>query len=120
MINLKNTKLKNMFKLSSKVTVYVPATVDVNKAIDNTKQVEEVAATLSNLFGGATSTAALGYWISQGQGMVKEKTTLVFAYCEDVKLKTGIKELIDLCEKLKTEMKQEAIAIEINGELYFI
>lgn len=112
--------LKNMFKLSSKVTIYVPATVDVDKAIDNTKQVDETASLLSDLFGGATSTKALGYWNSATAGQVKERTTLVFAYCEDKKLEAGIESIIALCERLKIEMQQEAIAMEINGDLYFI
>ncbi len=55
-MTIKNARLKNMFKLSSKVTIYVPATVNTSKAIDNARQVDEVAETLSRLFGGATST----------------------------------------------------------------
>ena len=30
------------------------------------------------------------------------------------------RQVIDFCENLKTELKQEAIALEINGEMYFI
>ena len=35
-------KLKDLIPLKSKITVYVPATVDINKEIDNTAQVERV------------------------------------------------------------------------------
>ena len=28
--------------------------------------------------------------------------------------------VVELCEELKREMGQEAIALEINGEMYFI
>ena len=40
-------KLKDLIPLKSKITVYVPATVDINKEIDNTAQVERVARLLS-------------------------------------------------------------------------
>lgn len=45
-------KLKDLIPLKSKITVYVPATVDINKEIDNTAQVERVARLLSECFGG--------------------------------------------------------------------
>lgn len=117
---LKNAKLQNLFKLSSKVTVYVPATVDVKKEIDNKKYVEEVATLLSNCFGGATSCPVLGYWNSPSEGLVKEHTTMVYAYCTDADLQEHAEKVIDYCENLKEELMQESIAFEINGEMYFI
>lgn len=115
-----NKKLKNMFKLSSKVTIYVPATINVNEQIDNTKYVDRIASLLSQCFGGSTSTPALGYWLSDTQGLIKEKTTMVFAYCKDQDLEEKIDIIITECENLKAELHQEAIAMEINGEMYFI
>ena len=115
-----NKKLKNMFKLSSKITVYVPSTVNVNQEIDNTQHVDRVASLLSECFGGSTSTPALGYWLSNTQGLIKEKTTMIFAYCKDEDLQEKIDIIITECENLKKELHQEAIAIEINGEMYFV
>jgi len=117
---IKNAKLKNLFKLSSKVTVYVPATININEQIDNTKYVDKIATLLSDCFGGSTSSAALGYWTSPAAGLVKEKTTIVFAYCNESDLQNNIEKVIDACTELKTELKQDAIALEINGEMYFI
>ena len=117
---MNNKKLLNAFKLSSKITVYIPATNNVNEKIDNTKHVNECAALLSNCFGGATSTPALGYWISNTQGLIKENTTLVFAYCAEKDLQEKLDTVIDFCENLKSELTQEAIALELNGEMYFI
>lgn len=54
MSSIINAKLKNRIILSSKVTVYVPATTAVNQAVDNTVQVKKVASALSGWFGGAT------------------------------------------------------------------
>ena len=64
-MTINNAVLKNCLKLSSKITVYVPATNGIDKAADNTEQVKKTAALLSELFGGATSTPALGYWMSK-------------------------------------------------------
>ena len=117
---IKNAKLQNMFKLSSKVTVYIPSTTDINKQIDNTEYINQCASLLSECFGGATSTPALGYWMSNTVGLVKENTTMVFAYASDTDLQANIEKIIDFCENLKTELSQDAIALEINGEMYFI
>ena len=113
-------KLVNMFKLSSKVTVYVPSTIDINTSIDTSEWVDACATLLSNCFGGATSTETLGYWTSPTAGLVKEHTTMVFAYCSDSDLQTHIEKVIDFCERMKQELKQDAIAMEINGDMYFI
>ena len=113
-------RLQNLFKLSSKVTVYVPTTTDVNTTTDTTEWVNATAELLSNLFGGATSCDTLGYWTSPVHGLVKEKSIMVFAYCADTDLQKHIETLIDFCEAMKTDLTQEAIALEINGEMYFI
>lgn len=115
-----NARLKNVFSLSSKVTVYVPATIDIDKEIDNKEFVDRAATLLSDCFGGATSTDALGYWTSPTAGLVKEKTTMVFAYASEKDLRNKLDQVIDLCEDLKKEMTQDAIALEINGEMFFI
>lgn len=119
-MNINNAVLKNCLKLSSKITVYVPATNGVDRAADNTEQVKKTAALLSELFGGATSTPALGYWMSPAAGLVAEATMVVFAYAADAALQEHVGRVVELCEELKREMGQEAIALEINGEMYFI
>ena len=115
-----NKKLINMFKLSSKVTVYVPSTQDINVEVDTTEWVDAVATLLSDCFGGATSTEALGCWVSPQAGLVKEKTTMIFAYCKEEDLNNHIEAVIEICESMKKELKQDAVALEINGEMYFI
>ena len=73
---------------------------------------------LSECFGGATSTPALGYWMSNTVGLVK-KYYMIFAYASDTDLQANIEKVISFCENLKTELTQESIALEINGEMYF-
>lgn len=112
-------RLKNIFKLSSKITLYIPSTKEVNREIDNAEHVEQAAKLLSWLFGGSTSTPGLGYWISN-KGLVREKVDLVFAYASEKDLKEKIDQVVDYAERLKKELSQESIALEINGEMYFI
>lgn len=119
-MNIMNAKLKACIKLSHKITVYVPATSGVDTATDNTEQVKRTAALLADCFGGSTSTAALGYWLSPAVGLVAENTTVVFAYAAEKDLLERIGRVVDHCEALKAEMAQEAIALELDGEMYFI
>ncbi len=117
---LPNSKLKNMFKLGCKVTIYVPATININEEIDNSAYVDRAATLLSECFGGATSTKALGYWVSPIAGLTKEKTTMVFAYCTSEQLDEYSDKVVSFCIDLCKELSQDAIALEINGEMYFI
>lgn len=112
--------LENIIPLKSKITVYVPATADVDKAIDNTPYVERVARTLSACFGGATASPAQGFWVAEGGALVKESTTMVFAYCSTEDAEKYLEDVVRLCVELKHEMTQEAIALEYNGSMYFI
>lgn len=114
---MKNARLEKIFKLSHKVTVYIPATVNINIEIDNKPYVDKMAQIMSDAFGGATSTPAVGYWMSDTAGLVKESTTMVFAYAADLEKLDAV---IDYCEELKKELTQDAIALEVDGEMYFI
>lgn len=116
----KNSKLENLFVLSHKITVYVPSTDNNNntvKYIDNSKYVEDLSELMCKTFGGVTSTDAIGYWFSSVRGLEKEKNKMVFSYAENLE---KIDIIIDWCENLKAELKQDAIALEIDNQMYFI
>lgn len=115
-----NKKLKNLIKLSSSVRVLIPSTININEDFDNSKQVDNALTLLSQCFGGATSFIAVGAWQSQNQGLIKEKVVAVESFCNQEQLEKEIETIIDFCESLKIEMKQEAISLFINNELYFI
>lgn len=109
--------LENLFTLNHKVTIYVPATKDINTPIDNTPYVERFAALFSELFGGATSSPAIGYWVSPTEGLVKENTTIVFAFAESL---DEIDKVVDAAADLQAELGQDAVALEIDGRMAFI
>lgn len=112
--------LKNLIALSQKVKIYVPSTVDVNIAADNSKYVEKSLKLLASAFGGATSYQAFGAWLSQSGELVKESITVCEAFCKEADLQNSIELIYDFCLELKIELKQEAIALEVNGILHFV
>lgn len=112
--------LENLITLASKITVFVPATTHVGKPTNNAVQVQATAEMLSRLFGGATSSSAIGYWVSESAGLIKEKTTVVFAYCDQTALENHIEAVVDYCKAMKKDMGQESVALEVNGSMYFV
>ena len=108
-----------------KARVTVPATVGTSDAADNAREVDSVAAALSAWFGGATIQPGAGCWMSETCGLVKEDTTTIYAACTAEHLAEKIGDVLELCRNLKVEMKQEAIALQLDGVpgssgLYFI
>ena len=112
--------LENMVKLSCKITVYIPSTVNINQQIDNTWYVDKCATLFANCFGGATSTETLGYWTSPTMGLVKERSTMVFAYCTTDQASQHFDKVYMFCKDMKKELAQDSIALEYNGEMYFV
>lgn len=115
-----NKKLEKLQPLRHRVAVYVPGTNGVNAAADNARYVKMAAATLSNLFGGATATPAIGYWMSDAAGLVEEKTTIVYAYAAGADLERGLDVVIDFCADMRGDLRQEAISLAIDDSMYFI
>lgn len=113
-------QLKFKFDLDCKVAIYVPSTVNVNETVSNEKQVMEIIKRLSVLFGGATASDAVGGWVANDGQTVIEKIKIVYSYCTSEQLKNNIDTILEICENLKNEMSQEAITLEINGQVKFI
>ncbi len=112
--------LKNLVKLSSNVRVLIPSTFDINKTFDNAAQIDAALTLFSQKFGGATSFEALGAWQSPAAGLVKEKVTAVESYTNSIILENSINDILEFCEKLRDDLKQESIALFVNNELYLI
>lgn len=112
--------LKFKFDLDSKVAIYVPSTINVSEETDNRKQVLNVIRRLSEMFGGATASDAVGGWVSQTGEVIVEKVKIVYSYCTSEQLKDRIDDILAICKDIKNEMKQEAVTLEINGQVKFI
>lgn len=112
--------LKNCIKLSCQIKIYVPSTINIKESFDSSEWVNKALEILSEEFGGATSTNALGAWINSQGELVKENVTMVFAYAKQDRLELSISKIYDFCLLMKKKLAQEAIALEINGEMYLV
>lgn len=111
--------LKNLIPLKHKVTIYIPGTNGVAEAADNSSWAADAACLLSRLYGGATSQENIGYWVSGTGEVVTEKIITVYAYADKLNDET-MTEVVTFCERMKNELKQEAISLEIDNNLYFV
>jgi CRP-like cAMP-binding protein len=105
---------------TNQISVFIPSTLDVDTEADTTAYVTRALAFLGERFGGATSNAARGVWNSQQVGLVSEAITIVRSYATQSDLNTHLPAILDFVETLKQEMRQEAMAVEINHKLLLI
>lgn len=108
--------------LNVKVAVYVPSTVKGNQPAPPAliaKWVRESKVRLANLFGGFTSYHAEGGWYSPEHGLIEESVTVVQAYTDTEGL-TKVPQVRELAKEIASEMEQEAVSVEVNGELHFV
>lgn len=117
---MNNNILKNSMALNHKITVYVPGTVDASTAGDTSAYVTEAAALMAQYFGGATSTPIRGYWMSEAHGLITEDNNAVFAYAAQSALDEHLDDVVDFAVRMRAELKQEAVALELDGTMYFI
>lgn len=116
---MNNKQLRALFPLSQKVRLYVPSTVNIDEAIDNTEHVEQTLKMFGELFGGATSYEALGAWNGSNGKLIQESVTIVESYANKLGSK-DIMQLIVYAKQLCKNMSQDAIAVEVNGSMGFI
>jgi hypothetical protein len=116
-----NNKLINVFKLSHKVTVYVPTQNKRHEVLD-AKLVEEmeikVAKTLTEVNGGATATDGIGYWHLPDGTTCRETVRLIMSYTENVE--AAVDAGVELATWIKDVAQQDAVSLEVDGEIYFI
>jgi len=109
-------------KLNHVVRIYVPSTTNVNQAdaAAGAAFTDICLLELAKMFGGATALPTIGAWVSHFAGLVKEPINIVYAYCTEAGLKDHQADVIALASRIAIEMKQEAVSLEIDGELSFI
>ncbi len=107
-------------QLRHKLEIYVPSTVNINQEFDNQAVVEQTLRELAEFFGGSSAQEIRGCWISGNGTPVFEKPVICFVYCNDAQLEQGKKQIRKLAEKLRISLKQESVAIVIDGVMEFI
>jgi CRP-like cAMP-binding protein len=112
--------LADRLKRTNQVRVYIPTTVDVAQQIDTSAYANEALELLGNLFGGATSDGAEGVWRSENEGLVGETVYIVTSYVTQSDLDRHLERVLDFVDRMKHELKQEAMALEVNERLMLI
>lgn len=112
--------LRGMFPLKHNIKIYLPNTRDGDKPADTRQLVKRTLVIFSKYFGGATTYAATGAWLSNKYGLITEKVNIVESYSSEDDLEDGLLVVLDHAKAVKGELLQEAIAIEFNNALYFV
>jgi CRP-like cAMP-binding protein len=105
---------------TNQIALFIPTTVDVDKTLDTGEYVEQTLNFLAERFGGATSKEAQGVWNSQQAGLVGETVFIVNTYVTQAALRKHLDEVVEYVKQLKTDLKQEAMALEVNKKLTLI
>ena len=116
-------KLQNLIKLSSNIKLLVPSTIDVDLPVDDqefNREVDKALAFLGLLFGGSTASDALGAWLSESSGLVKEKVKVVESYSTSDGLSEHIERVVDYAVDMKKRLNQESVGLIVNNELYLV
>lgn len=110
----------DMLGFTNQVGIYIPTTIDVDQQANTAVYIEQTLAFLGKLFGGATHEKVRGVWNSEEVGIVAEDIHLVRSFCSPALLDQYLNEVIDYLEGMKQELKQEAMALEINNKMMLI
>lgn len=102
------------------VSVFIPTTIDVDQPIDASIYVERALVFLGQKFGGATSSQARGVWNSEDSGIVSESVHIVVSYTTEDDLNRFANEVVEFIKGLKDELRQEAMALEIDKKLILV
>jgi hypothetical protein len=103
--------------LDNSLVIYVPTTVDVNVAADNSKYVEQTKAFMAKLFDGNSSVEKAGQYDSPVHGIVPENVMLVKSFMTRTALCEYLPQVLDFVAYLQKELRQESIGLEINGKM---
>jgi CRP-like cAMP-binding protein len=119
-LSMMATSLADRLGRANQVSVYIPTTIDVDRAVDTSSYVQRTLAFLGERFGGATTNQARGVWNSNDAGLVGEDIHIVRSYATQDALDQHLHAILEFVEGLKVELRQEAMAVEINQKLMLI
>ena len=111
-----------MEQLNHKICIYIPSTFDGNKPAKRMqrKATAKACKRFSQMFGGATTTKAVGFWFSSEKGLIPEAQNLVYSYCTEADKTAHLDTVLTFAKAVCKYMKQEAVSVEIDGVLNFI
>ena len=107
-----------------KQSIIIPSTKEKNLPISKEElniRVNKVAKFLSEKFGGFTEIKANGGWTSDDGEIIKENNVQLISYSNiDTWTKENQREMIDFIRNICKEWSQDAIAYEIEDDMFFL
>jgi hypothetical protein len=113
-------ELHRRLLLTHSIAIFVPSTVDTDEPLDNTENVRQAIAFFGDRFGGAVSNEADGAWKSADKGLVTERVTIVRAFVSKQALTRHLDDVMGFAQTLKREMRQEAVALDVDNQLVLV
>ena len=115
---------KKAFHLPIEQIVYVPSTKGADQKISDKefkKRVREVEEFLSRRFGGKTSIKGVGGYFSDDKNkIINEDIIKVTSYSTQEAFNKNKKVLVAKLKYWRKKWSQEAMGIEIEGDMYYI
>lgn len=118
------SNFKKAYHLPIEQIVYVPSTKGADKKVSDKefrKRIKEVETYLSKKFGGKTSIKGVGgYFSNDKDKIINEDVIKVTAYATQEAFNKNKVALVRKLKYWRKKFGQEAMAIEIEGDLYYI
>ena len=111
-INTLENCLNDLLVLTENVRVYVPI-------IKNSNILKDVELVMCERFGGTSSIKVNGSYIMSDGNIEYDNIVIVESFTNELN-NNDIEFLVELCKKLKNDLEQEAMSLEINKKLYFV
>jgi CRP-like cAMP-binding protein len=105
---------------TNQISLYIPSTIYTDQGLDSNYYVSDALGLLGRLFGGATSSEARGVWNSEQVGLVNETVYIVRSYATQADMERCLPDVLAYMEHLKRELRQEAMALEVNEKFMLI
>ena len=108
--------------LKRKVEIIVPTTIrNISAPADLiNQQVEHALRSFAAVAGGATAVEGEGAWLDTKGNLVRESVYNVYAYCTQTQFAWLTKAAYRVAEDIKRAMKQDSVAVVIDGVMKFI
>lgn len=105
--------------LKDYAVLFVPSKSNEYKPVCQTYYVDVVCKKFCQLFDGYTLTDSTGGYVDSRGALVQENIKQVKSFMPALTSSIEL-ELFTLADKLRVEMGQECIALEISGSMYFV
>jgi len=115
------TSIYERLEKNHRIGIYLPTISESGDAIADKSYIEKAMNFMGDLFGGATGEWCKGVWKSyEFNKLVNEEVYLIRSYTTKSILEEQLNDVIFFVKTLKEDLRQEAMALEINEKLTLI